>query len=123
LATVVATVPELQSRRFLFPRARTGREAVLSGLVAHGARVDTVTLYDTLPITSGPALPAGVHWLTFMSPSAVEAFHRRAPLPPGIRIACIGPTTAAAVAALGWRVDAVAEEQSVEAMLAAMAAA
>ncbi len=121
LATVRATHPELAGRSFLFPRARAGRLALVRGLEAAGARVSAPPAYDTLPAKEVPPLPADVDWVTFMSPSAVKAFLERATVPDGARVACICPTTAAAARASGLRVDTVPEEQSIEAMLAAMA--
>lgn len=122
LTTVRAVIPEPGGCRFLFPRARAGRLAVLRGLREDGAEVEALTLYDTLPVEVGAPLPPDIDWITFMSPSAVDVFVQRAALAPGTRVACIGPTTAAAARTAGLRVDAVPADQSVEAMLEAMAA-
>lgn len=110
-------------RRFLMPRARGGRAYLLERLRDDGAVVDAPALYDTEALADGPALPAHfeLHWLTFTSPSAVRAMALRSPIDPHLKIACIGPTTAKAATEAGMRVTVVAAEQSIEALVRAMA--
>lgn len=125
LVTVREQISEVTGASFLFPRARRGRTVLIDGLRDAGARVDALTAYETLEVTDGPDLPddRDIHWVTFTSPSAVEAFLARAAIPAGARVACIGPTTARAAEQEGLTVAAVPEEQTVEAMVAAMVAA
>jgi uroporphyrinogen III methyltransferase/synthase len=108
--------------RFLLPRAREGREVLLDGLRQAGAEVELLVLYETRPITDGPALPAGpIDWVTFASPSSVRAFHQRFGLPQA-KIACIGPVTAKAVVELGGVVLAMGAEHTARGMVEAMSA-
>jgi len=122
LATMREQVAPIAAAAFLFPRARRGRTVLIDGLRNAGARVDAPIAYDTLPVTDGPDLPGDrdLHWVTFTSPSAVEAFLARATIPADARVACIGPTTARAAEAHGLTVAAVPAQQTVEAMVAAM---
>ena len=123
VATVTAHFPDLPGRRILVPRARRGREVLAESLVAAGAAVDPVVAYDTVPIRDGPPLPSPLDWVTFLSPSAVDAFADRTTLPPAVRVACIGPTTGDAARRRGLRVDVEPAEQSVEALVESMARA
>jgi uroporphyrinogen-III synthase len=122
LALAAATVRPLRGARFLFPRAKDGRLAIIAGLRDAGAEVDALTLYTTHKLLDGPCLPPTIRidWVTFMSPSAVEAFVERTDLMEWTRVACIGPTTAERAHELGLPVDVVSETQSFEAMLEAM---
>jgi uroporphyrinogen III methyltransferase/synthase len=45
-----------------------------------------------------------------------------APLPAGVLVACIGPTTAEAVARAGWRVDLVAPDTTARSLVDALSA-
>lgn len=57
-------------------------------------------------------------WICFSSPRAVEAVVSRTPGPPaGVRIAAVGPSTAAALDRAGWRVDRVPDVGSGEALV------
>jgi uroporphyrinogen-III synthase len=97
--------------RVLIPRAERGRDVVIDGLLAAGARVEAVVAYRTVARVPPPAErdalladpPAAV---LFFSPSAVDAF--RAALGDAapaflsaVPSVAIGPTTAAALAAAG----------------------
>jgi uroporphyrinogen-III synthase len=111
-----------RGRRFLAPRAREGRPELADELRAAGGEVDVVFVYETVPLTDGPPLPAGpVDWVLFMSPSAVAGFMARATVPPGARVACVGPTTAEAARRAGLRVDVVPAEASSAALVASLA--
>ncbi len=108
-------------KRFLLPRAREAREVVVEALTRRGATVDVAVLYETTAVTHGPDLPArALDWVTFASPSAVHAFAARFALPPGARVAVIGPVTAQAVDEHGWSIDAMPREHTLAAMVAAM---
>jgi uroporphyrinogen-III synthase len=63
-----------------------------------------------------------VHWVAFTSPSTVSGFVRAygGPPPPAVRLAAIGPTTAAALAELGLRVHAQAAEPTPAALVDAI---
>ena len=123
---------DLQDARVLFPAADIAGPAVVDGLTAAGASVTRVTVYRTV---MEEALPDGVaslledrkiHLAVFASSSAVTAFARAVgpdrlrPLTEGVRIACIGPSTAATAAESGLSVDIVPGEATVPALVDAI---
>jgi uroporphyrinogen-III synthase len=58
-------------------------------------------------------------WLVFASQHAVAEVTRRVPVPPAyLNIAAVGARTAQALAAAGWNVTAVAEDQTAEGLVA-----
>jgi uroporphyrinogen-III synthase len=65
-------------------------------------------------------------WLVFTSASAVEMFHlwfveaKRGELPVTLRIIAVGEKTAAAVRVYGWHVEALAEQNSAEGVVATL---
>ncbi|WP_243663896.1 uroporphyrinogen-III synthase, partial [Rhodothermus marinus] len=76
-------------------------------------------LYDTRP--SVPELPAEApDWVVFFSPSGLEAARRLPIAREQVRVAAIGPTTAAALQQEGWEVAAVARTPTPEGLLAAL---
>jgi uroporphyrinogen III methyltransferase/synthase len=87
-----------------------------------------VVAYHTVPVgTLDPAarhrLDAGeVDWVAFTASSTVEGFLRGygGPPPPGVRVAAIGPVTAAAAHAAGVRVAATATEHTIGGLVAAI---
>jgi uroporphyrinogen III methyltransferase/synthase len=125
-----ALAPQIRAGdRVLLLRAAEGRTALVEGLRALGADVEVVTAYQTVrEEIDGPgvrrALEEGtIDAVTFTSGSAarhlvatvgVEALRVRRP-----RIICLGPVTAAAVAALGLPVDGVAGQATMQALVAA----
>ena len=95
-----------------------------------GAAVDEVTAYRTVLVVEDVAplaerLAAGdVDVATFASSSTVrnlcQALGPRAALLDRVKTVCIGPVTASAARELGLRVDAVADEHTVEGLVAAV---
>jgi uroporphyrinogen III methyltransferase/synthase len=121
----------LAGARILFPRAREGRETLAEGLTESGATVDTVEVYRTVrPEGAGEglrvALETGLDAVTLMSPSAVrhladllgDSEFRR--LGERSVLACIGPTTAAAVRERGVEPEIVSEISTGEALVEAL---
>ena len=129
---LVQALGDLRERWVLFPASDIARETLPKGVVAAGGVVHQITVYRTLPAEPAPeglsALHRGVDWLTFTSPSTAQNFvtlARRAglnplALPGDPKTACIGPITAEAVRALGFRVDAVAHPHTTEGLVAAI---
>ncbi|MGH2370998.1 MAG: uroporphyrinogen-III synthase, partial [Chloroflexota bacterium] len=124
--------------RVLAPRAQGGRDALAPALRRLGAEVDEIVLYRTESVAeaAGDAVRrlAGSAFgsVAFFSPSAVYALasaaeHESADgasrrrLLDGVTVACIGPTTAAAVERAGWRVDVVAPNTTARALVLALA--
>lgn len=122
---------DLRGARVLLPRAAGARDALPDGLAKLGAMVDEVTLYLAAPprdpdLEGLRRLRAGeIDVVTFASSSAVRNLvallgEDVAPLR-RCRIAVIGPVTAAAVEKLlGRRPDVVAEEHTIEGLVAAV---
>jgi uroporphyrinogen III methyltransferase/synthase len=122
----------LRGCRVLLPRAEEARDVIPEGLEKMGAKVDVVTVYRTdrsdrdaaelLPLFAG----GKVDVITFTSPSTVNHFlgimgpdfH----LPVGVRIACIGPVTAAAVQKAGLTVDILQERYTIPELVRAITA-
>ena len=123
----------LEGKKVLIPRAAGANPALPDGLSRMGAEVRDLPVYRTVECDfDGERLIAqlesgGLHTITFLSPSAVKTFFK------GIgsqgtellaggaaTIACIGPTTAAAVRDLGLEVDVEPEESSIPALVQAI---
>src|SRR6266542_2791278 len=95
----------------------------------------TVALGEAFPAGSGEVLldrleegarrrldGGEVDWLAFTASSTVQGFARAygGPPPGGVRVAVIGPVTAAAAKAAGMRVDATASEHTIPGLVAAI---
>lgn len=115
--------------RVLLPQGNRARPAVSEGLLAGGASVDTVIAYRTehpgghgaspLPIQPGP-----IDVVVLTSPSALHGLLDMVgdnwAVAAKTRLACIGPTTARAVADAGLVPDAVAPDRSLEGLVRAV---
>lgn len=120
-------VRPLGGSTMLLPLAEAARDVLPEGLRARGARVTRVTAYRTVP--AGPeqhaelrrALDRGaVDLLTFTSPSTAERLLEGVgPDVLSVPAAVIGPVTARAARALGFRIAAVAEEHTVQGLVSA----
>ncbi|MBZ0102236.1 MAG: uroporphyrinogen-III synthase, partial [Thermoanaerobaculia bacterium] len=121
--------------RVLFPAGDRARATLADGLLEAGAGVERVEAYRTLPLAVDAAACAAqvdrgeVEAVTFASPSAAEALARALDLNrfrhllARLAVASIGPTTSAALAALGRRADAEASIATFDGLVAATAAA
>jgi uroporphyrinogen III methyltransferase/synthase len=122
LAGLLAALPPPASgapgTRILFPQALGGRELVRDELARRGYAVDVVPVSQTIARDLTEPPPA-FDVATFASPSALRAFVERlgARRLAEARVAVIGPTTAAAAAVLGVRVDAMPSNPSVPALV------
>lgn len=122
---------DIRGSRILLPRAETARDVIPEGLAKQGAVVDVVTAYRT--VNSGrkrsdlePLIEAGkVDVITFTSPSTVTNFidimGKDFIMAPRIKIACIGPVTAAAVKKAGLNIDIIQERYTVPGLVETMA--
>jgi uroporphyrinogen III methyltransferase/synthase len=73
---------------------------------------------DLCPFYSALIRIRAYDWICFSSPRAVDAVVTRSPIPPpGVRIAAVGPSTAAALERAGWPVDRVPDVGSGEALV------
>ncbi len=120
---------DLKGRRVLLPRAAEARDVIPEGLAKKGAAVDIVTAYRTVRSKSRKEelqalLDAGrVDVVTFTSPSTVVNFRKimgNERLPEKVRIACIGPVTAAAAKKQGYAVDVYQETFTIPGMVKAL---
>ncbi len=121
---------EVEAMNILLPRALEGDERMGERLAAKGAVVDAVPAYQNVTDGAGAdevraRLTAGtVDVVTFTSSSTVKNFVAAlAPqaLPPGVLIACIGPSTAQTAAELlGRAPDIVAAEHTLPGLLGAL---
>ena len=95
-----------------------------AGLRAKGWQVEVVEAYRTEPARPDPAAlaaAAGADAITFTSSSTVTnylAVAGHGSVPPFV--ACIGPVTADTARAAGLQVDVVADEHSIEGLVAAL---
>jgi len=113
----------LRRSRILLPRAETARDVIPEGLAKLGTKVDVVTAYRTVNSGKDRAeleklMNEGkVDVITFTSPSTVHNFMeimgRNYVTPKGVRIACIGPVTAAAVKKAGLPTDIIQERYTI----------
>jgi uroporphyrinogen III methyltransferase/synthase len=107
----------------LLPRAETARDVIPEGLKELGATVDVVTAYRTVNSGKDKSELASlmnegkVDIITFTSPSTVENFMeimgRDYVTPKGVKIACIGPVTAATVKKAGLPADIIQERYTI----------
>jgi len=120
---------DLRGKRVLLPRAAEARDVIPEGLAKMGAEVDVVTAYRTVRSKSRKEdlqvlLEAGrVDVVTFTSPSTVVNFKKimgGEPLPGKVRIACIGPVTAAAARKQGLAIDVYQETFTIPGMVEAL---
>ena len=132
-AVLVAELEGVEGQKILLPRASIAADDLPNGLRDRGAIVDAVPIYETIRSTveGREALEADLHngqidMVTFTSSSTVTNFlevfdsHSPAVLLDRVRIAVIGPSTAATAKAHGLTVDIVAEKASVESLTEAI---
>lgn len=117
LVALAAALGVGEGRHFLFPAAAAARPNLKVGLVALGAEVTQLGLYETtaspgLATSLADALEAGLTTVCLASPSAADALaDAMAELgadPADVAVAVIGPTTAAHAQARGLKVSVIA---------------
>ncbi|MDQ3248935.1 MAG: hydroxymethylbilane synthase [Chloroflexota bacterium] len=132
-AKIAAGLGDVAGQRILWPQALLARPEVSEQLTAHGATVDAIPIYKTLPIELELAhqleLAQGVDVILFTSGSTVRHFmaalaHKQLDLAAlhQPRIACIGPVTAQTAHELGLHVDIVAAEHTTVGLVQALTA-
>jgi uroporphyrinogen III methyltransferase/synthase len=115
-------------RRFLLPRADIVDEELANGLTELGAEVHEIAAYRTVPQPQAMAqarelISSGkIDVITFTSSSTVANLVSVFKKLPAIKakVACIGPKTAEAAAEAGLKVDIVAKEHTIAALVAAV---
>ena len=118
---------DLTGRKILIPRAAKARDVLPQGLRRQGAQVDVAVTYRTM--NSGRKkeelqrfIDAGeVDVITFTSSSTVtnfvEIMGADYVLPPSIKIACIGPVTAATAKKAGFSIDIEQEQYTMDGLV------
>jgi len=121
---------DIKGKRVLLPRAETARDVIPEGLTKLGAEVDVIAVYRT--VNSGRDKSELENFIrerkadviTFTSPSTVTNFikimGKEFVVPPTIKIACIGPVTAAAVKKAGFPVDIIQESYTIPGLVEAL---
>lgn len=111
----------LVGRRILVTRPRVQSDELETALAALGARPISFPTIDIRPVQDLAPLDRAIDtldryaWIAFTSANSVASFfdrlsHRAEAIPPGVRIAAVGPGTARALTARGARVDFVPSE-------------
>lgn len=122
---------DVRGRRVLIPRALEAREELPAGLRERGAEVVVAPVYRTVMDDSRSAelrerlADGSVDVITFTSASTVRFFFEQiggTVIPPRAVIACIGPVTADAARARGLSPAVVADEYTIEGLVAAVVA-
>ncbi len=120
---------DVTGQRVLLPRAALAREALAIELARRGAVVEEITVYHTIPVAPDPnglaELERGVDVATFTSASTVRNYfvllgERAGSLLDGALVACFGPVTADAAAALGLTVHVQPETHTIPGLVAAL---
>jgi uroporphyrinogen III methyltransferase/synthase len=121
---------EVRGKKILLPRAEIARDVIPEELGKMGASVNAVTAYRT--VQSGAKkvdlqahLDKGqVDVITFTSPSTVANFvyimGKDFKIPEKVKVACIGPVTAAAAKKTGFKIDIMQNEYTILGLVAAM---
>jgi len=120
----------VRGKRFLLARVAGARDVLPETLRRWGASVTVVEAYRNEPVRHGARrlaeILAQVDWVTFTSPSTVNAFMdlldaADAESPEaGVRVACIGPVTADAARERGLEVDVTARGYTVAGLIEAL---
>jgi uroporphyrinogen-III synthase len=127
LAAAMAAIEPLGGTNVLWPRARDARDILPADLRAAGAVLTAPVAYRTEP---DPAAARRLirlmadHRLdavTLTSPSAAHCLAGAGAIPPGVVVAVIGPTTAAAARDHGIPVHVQPEEHTIPGLVAALA--
>jgi uroporphyrinogen III methyltransferase / synthase len=136
---VVATFEErdeMKGKRFLLPRADTGRERLAEAIAAAGGHVIDVTAYRTLPADPDPGggpdlyrmlLDGQIDVVTFTSAASVRNFatiygaEQAADLLQQTKVAVCGPVTAEAATRLGIPVTIMPGEYTLDSLVEAIA--
>ncbi|HEY4573506.1 MAG TPA: uroporphyrinogen-III synthase [Thermoanaerobaculia bacterium] len=121
-------MPSLAGLRVVVTRAEHQSEGLAAAFERAGARVELLPLLEVVPpadprpLERAAAEIASYDWLVFTSANAVEAFlPLTGPLRSGLRIAAVGPATAAALRAFGSEPHLTAHKAEAEGLAADLA--
>lgn len=122
---IAAVMGDVAGKRVLLPRSRISRQSLPEMLRHRGAEVVQVDAYDAVPAPAHPEVVdnAPIDCLVFTSPSSAENLAALLPeerltrLRERTPVAAIGPVTAEAARELGFRVEIVAREHTIEGLV------
>jgi len=129
---LIDALGDVDGQHILLPRAEGARDVLPETLTDRGARVDEIPIYRAVPTQpDGRALEEirrGIDAVTFTSPSTVRAFGAILAvegldplrLPGNPACACIGPITAAAASAAGYRPAVLAKVYTTDGLVEAL---
>ncbi len=124
---IAAETDDLSGSLALLLRADIGRRSLVEALQSRGCTVDDVAVYETKPVESVSVdvaeRVANADAVTFASGSTARNFARLIQVPDGAKLVSIGPQTSAAMQDAGLRVDAEAEEATLDSLVQAVIAA
>lgn len=127
---IAAVLGDVRGERILLPRSSLARRSLADSLRIRGAEVVDVDAYDAIPTTpDGQALRRipRLDFVVFTSASSAENLASVLPRAVFERIrasagaACIGPVTADAAKAMGFRVAAVAKDHTLSGLVETLA--
>ncbi len=130
LAAGLVKFSDLKGKKILLLRSQLASKELVESLSKAGAKVEDTAIYTAVPKNSDASklieqINAGqIDWLTFASPSAVDAFFKQ--IDTGLveagktKLASIGPVTSGAIEQLGVRVDVTAEVHTLDGLLDAI---
>lgn len=120
----------LKGKKVLLLHSRLASNELCELLENAGAKVDNVSLYNTTTVKNDSGLltdkikKGEIDWLTFASPSSVNAFFEQIPADlinsSNIKVASIGPVTSEQLKTLGLEVDVQATEHTTDGLLDAI---
>lgn len=123
---------DLRGKRVLLPRAEEARDIIPAGLAEMGADVQVVTAYRTVRSEKRREeleellREDKADVVAFTSPSTIRFFREIMGngflLPEKVKVACIGPVTAAAARKAGLRIDILQERYTIPGMVEALEA-
>ena len=116
---------ELEGKPVLVARAAEAREVLPDALRKQGAKVDVVTLYETVAEEPDPeALERAkdADFITFTSSSTVTNFMEASSngIPAGAKVISIGPITSEAIREAGLSVDVEADRHDIQGLVEAL---
>ncbi|BDV32125.1 uroporphyrinogen-III synthase [Microbacterium terricola] len=123
MSEALQQIPEkpLAGWRVLVPRGGPWGDSVAASLRRQGAVPVVAPLINFAPSNDQPTLEQAIadlaagafDWLTVTSATTVDVLYAyRATIPANTKVAAVGETTAAALAAVGYRVDLVPEQDN-----------
>jgi uroporphyrinogen III methyltransferase/synthase len=123
-------IADLRGKKILLLRSQRASEELVEVLEQAGAEVINVAIYTVVTEKNKSdwliekIKKNQIHWLTFASPSAAQAFFEQIPSritnSANVKIASIGPVTSKELESLGVKIDVTAKEHTIDGLLDAI---